>query len=356
MHRRARLLRRIVVSLAAVAASTAVYFVALPVNVTTVALTYVLIVLLIATRWGIQEATVAAVAAAACLNFFFLPPFLTLTIADPQNWIAFVVFVLTAVIVGQLSGRAKQRQMEAAERARTIELAARAETARRSAELRAAVLDAIAHEFKTPLTAMKAATGGLLAVGASAQDTRELVEIVDEELNRLQALVTDAVRMLRIDAGDFEVRRERHALSEIVATSLGPIERRLEGHRIVNGIPPTLDVDVDRGLLELAIRQLLDNAVKYSPPNSIIELSAATNGTVTISVRNTGSVIPEPDRMRIFERFYRGSEGRRVAGSGMGLAIVRQIAEAHGGHVTVASTEADGTEFTLRLPRGRAHS
>jgi K+-sensing histidine kinase KdpD len=356
MNTHVRLLRRTSISVAAIAALTALYFLVLSVNVTTVALTYVLVVVLIATRWGMREAMVTAVVAAACLNFFFLPPFLTLTIADPQNWIAFIVFALTAMIVGQLSGRARQRQMEAAERARTIELGARAETARRSAELRAAVLDAIAHEFKTPLTAMKAATGGLLSADAPTQGTRELVEIVDEELDRLQALVTDAVRMLRIDAGDFDVRRERHSLADIIAAAVGPLERRLQGHRIVNGIPPDLDVDADRGLLELAVRQLLDNAIKYSSPRSTIELNAAGNGSVSISVRNTGSVIPEADRARIFERFYRGSEGRRVAGSGMGLAIVRQIAEAHGGQVTVSSTPAHGTEFTLRLPRGAARA
>src|SRR5204862_6172189 len=165
----------------------------------------------------------------------------------------------------------------------------------------------------------------------------ELLEIVDEELDRLQALVTDAVQMLRIDAGDFVVHRHRHRLSDVVVSTVRKLEPRLDGHSIVNRVPSDLLVDADRGLLGLAIRQLLDNAVKFSPPTSTIEIRAVSrgpehadsataggsNGVVDISVRNSGAVIPEREQPRIFERFYRGSQGRRMPGTGMGLAIVR---------------------------------
>ena len=106
----------IVASVASVAIVTAVYFLVLRVNPTTVALTYVIVVLLIATRWGITEATVASVVAVGCFNFFFLPPLLTLTIADPQNWVAFVAFMLTAIIVSQLSGHSRRQQVDAQSR------------------------------------------------------------------------------------------------------------------------------------------------------------------------------------------------------------------------------------------------
>jgi signal transduction histidine kinase len=129
---------------------------------------------------------------------------------------------------------------------------------------------------------------------------------------------------------------------------LGP---GLDGHPLVNRIPPELTVDADRELLRLALRQLVDNAVKYSPPNSTIEISATANGTVGIAVRNSGSTIPERDQARIFERFYRGAQARHIPGTGMGLAIVQQIAQAHGGALTVNSAPADGTTFTLALPR-----
>ena len=115
-------------------------------------------------------------------------------------------------------------------------------------------------------------------------------------------------------------------------------------------------VEADRELLRLALRQLLDNAVKYSPPHVPIEIRRDGDGTVDIAVRNYGSAIPEHEQPRIFERFYRGDEARRVPGTGMGLAIVQQIAHAHGGTLTVSSTSSAGTEFTLSLPRGDAPS
>jgi two-component system sensor histidine kinase KdpD len=240
------------------------------------------------------------------------------------------------------------------ERARGQEVSARADAARESGELRATVLDALAHEFKTPLTSMKAATSDLLSRGPanSGEHDRELVTIIDEELDRLQALVTDAVQMLRIDAGDFKVHRDRHNVGDVVDATLQKFAARLDGHSVVKRVPEDLLVDADRGLLGLALRQLLDNAVKYSPPSSTIEIAANGNGTVDIAVRNTGPQIPERERPRIFERFYRGAHARQIPGTGMGLAIVQQIAQAHGGTLGVDSSPATGTTFTVSLPRG----
>jgi two-component system sensor histidine kinase KdpD len=241
------------------------------------------------------------------------------------------------------------------ERARGQAVAARAEAARQSGELRATVLDALAHEFKTPLTSMKAAASDLQLTAASAHD-RELVAIIDEEVERLQSLVTDAVHMLRIDAGDFVVHRARHAMGDIVRRAVRDLSARLDGHQVVDRVPDGLSVVADADLLGLALRQLLDNAVKYSPQSSTIEVDATTsntsgNGTVTLVVRNTGSFIPERDQARLFERFYRGSHARHIPGTGMGLAIVQQIAEAHGGTLTVSSSEQTGTAFAISLPR-----
>jgi two-component system sensor histidine kinase SenX3 len=115
-------------------------------------------------------------------------------------------------------------------------------------------------------------------------------------------------------------------------------------------VPPDLTVDADRDLLGLAFRQLLDNAIKYSPATSVIEITARGEGVIEIGVRNSGSTIPEREQARIFERFYRGVQARHVPGTGMGLAIVQQIARAHGGTLRVASTPEAGTTFTLSLP------
>jgi two-component system sensor histidine kinase KdpD len=242
------------------------------------------------------------------------------------------------------------------ERARGQEAANRAEAARQSGELRATVLDAVAHELKTPLTSMKAAAGDLLATAPAAGREHELVAIVDEELDRLQALVTDAIQMLRIDAGDFKVHRDRYPLADLVGSTVGALHSRFEGHNVVRQIPEDLLIDVDRDLFHLALRQLLDNAVKYSPPTSTIRIAATGNGSIEISVRNSGSTIPEREQSRLFERFYRGTGAGHVPGTGMGLAIVQQIAQAHGGTLNVSSSPAEGTEFTMSFPRGTPHS
>ena len=464
---------RVTASIGAVVLITVLYFEALHVNPTTVALSYLIAILLIATTWGIVEATTASILAVFCFNFFFLPPVGALTIADPQNWVAFVAFLATAIVASQLSGRARQREIDAAgrqrdlerlyalsralllseggvsvsgaiarhiaetfelqtvalydrradtvlwagsmelpaveaklrevarrttslrdpaglvliaiqlggapigslairdvglsdtvlhsianlaaiglERARSQEATARAEAAQQSGELRATVLDALAHEFKTPLTSMKAAAGALLAsTSASARD-HELVAIIDEDLDRFQALVTDAVQMLRIDAGNFSVHLDRHNLADIIATTLQKFERRLNGHQLLEQVPPGLTVDADRELLGLALRQLLDNALKYSPPTSTIEIQGRDNGAVEVVVRNSGSTIPEREQARVVERFYRGAQARHISGTGMGLAIVQQIARAHGGTLTISSSPDAGTALTLSIPRG----
>ncbi len=475
MNLRASIGGRIAVSLLAVAAVTAVYAAVVRVNPTTIALSYVIVVLLIATGWGIGAATVASIAAMFCFNFFFLPPVGTLTIADPQNWVALLAFLVTAIVASQVSGRARARNIEALgrqsdlerlyalsralllseggasvpgtiarhiadafalqavgiydqrrdlvawagsaevfgqddslrdaarrgvavhslrgltviaiqlggqsvgsvailnsqlsdtvlhsianlaaiglERARGEEATARAEAARHSSELRATVLDALAHEFKTPLTSMKAASSDLLTSTTIAPRDRELAVILDQELDRFQSLVSDAIQMLRIDAGDFVVHRDRHNLASIVDATLRPFEHRLDGHQLVRCVAPDLTVDADRNLLGLALRQLLDNALKYSPPSSTIEIEAHGNGTVDITVRNTGSTIPESERPRVVERFYRGARARNIPGTGMGLTIVQQIARAHGGALSLSTSAERGTAFTLSVPHGEA--
>jgi two-component system sensor histidine kinase KdpD len=237
------------------------------------------------------------------------------------------------------------------ERARADEAAARAEAARESSELRATILDALAHEFKTPLTSMKAASSDLLASPSSTPRNRELVEIIDEDLDRFQALVTDAVQMLRIDAGDFAMHPARHRLTALIGSVVQKFGAHLDGHRLVQRVSDDLFVEADSELLTLAIRQLLDNALKYSPPTSSIEIAASGNGVIEINVHNSGSVIPESEQARIFERFYRGAHSRQIPGTGMGLAIVQQIARAHGGTLGLSSSSQNGTTFTLTLPR-----
>jgi signal transduction histidine kinase len=182
------------------------------------------------------------------------------------------------------------------------------------------------------------------------------VSIIDEELDRLSVLVTDAVQMLRIDAGDFVVHPGHHAVAPLVDSAIKRYTHHLDGHQVNQHVPDGLSVEADRDLLSLALRQLLDNAIKYSPPTSVIDVTASGDGIIEISVGNSGPAIPERDQARIFERFYRGAQARHVPGTGMGLAIVQQIMRAHKGHLRVSSTPERGTVFTLSLPHGRLNA
>jgi two-component system sensor histidine kinase KdpD len=468
--RRLVLAARIAGAALTIAAITAVYVYVVPAKPATIALSYLVSILFVATGWGIAESTVASLLAFGCFNFFFLQPVGTWTVADRQDWVALLAFLVTAIVASQLSGRARRRAQDAQarredlerlyalsralllseaggaaldvitqriaeafglqavalydhrtgvvsrggpaelpaieptlvditrrgtqvrdaegalvmplrlggapigalavlgaalsdtvlqsianlsaialERAHGREAAARAEAARASSELRAAVLDAVAHEFKTPLTSIKAAATELSDAVPPA--SRELVDIVREETDRLEAIVTDAVQMLRVESGAFVVHRERHDLAKLVAVVLRGLAPRLDGRRVDNLIPAGATVDADAGLVRLALRQLLDNAAKYSPAGSPIVVAASANGEVRIEVRNAGPAIPESEQPHVFDRFYRGLHARLVPGAGLGLAIVRQIAEAHGGSVRVDSTPAAGTAFILSLPR-----
>jgi signal transduction histidine kinase len=158
--------------------------------------------------------------------------------------------------------------------------------------------------------------------------------------------------MLRIQAGDFTIDRERRNVLKLVITLLRELGSRLDGHIVRTDIPADLTVDADGELLRLALRQLIDNAAKHSPADSTIEVVGAGNSAVEIAVKNSGSLIPDAEQRHVFDRFYRGLQARLVPGTGMGLAIVRQIAEAHGGTVRVSSAPDAGTVFTLSLPRG----
>ena len=183
------------------------------VNHTTVALTLLLAVLAIATRWGLVESLVASVAGMLCFNYLFLPPVGTWTIADPENWVTLVTFVVTATVASQLSASAKRR---AAAQAHAAEAASRAEAARQSEEMKSAMLDALAHEFKTPLTAIKAAVSSLLSEESAEPANKELLQVVNEEADRLTWLVDESVQIARIEAGRMEVREQPQAVVTLI--------------------------------------------------------------------------------------------------------------------------------------------
>jgi two-component system sensor histidine kinase KdpD len=444
------------------------------INHTTIALTFLLVILGIATAWGLAEAILASILAVLCFNYFFLPPIGTLTIADPQNWMALVTFLITAVTASQLSVRAKRRAAEAVERraeveklhalgqamlliselrtaprdivnlfmrtydvpaaaffnrtensifrsgpqtlvisdsqlreaagldgprlhadqqialvpirlggqevgslgivgrvlskgalnavaylvaigierARALEEASRLEATRQSEILKSALLDALAHEIKTPLTSIK---GALTHLIGKEHDTEEgeLLTLANEEADRLGSLVTEIIEMARIEAGQFHVQRRPHPIGEIVSAALREFDEFLKNRQVELQIDSSLPaVEADFDLVQHVIRQLVDNAIKYSPSGSPLTIRAeAKDRNVIVSVTDHGNGIDEQEKLHIFDKFFRGNQWRyEVPGTGLGLAIARGMVEAHGGRIWVVSQPGKGSTFSFSLP------
>ena len=448
------------------------------VNPTTVALTFLLVVLLLASRWGLTIAITTAVVATLAFNYFFLPPVHTFTISEPQNWIALLAFLTSAIVASRLSERARrealnatrrrkeverlyslsqqllatdnvmellnsiphyvcdafglkaaamylpkrkevyrtgvdhpelsQEQLESVsgrgelvmdekqqlcfvplrigvrpvgslglegavlsretleavgsliaisiERAGAVETLTRAEAARESEKLRSALLDSVTHEFRTPLTSIKASVTTLLSSAQiDPEGQRELLTVIDEETDRLNRLVGEAAEMAQLDAQQVELRRETCGVRQVVEIALEKSKQVLAGREIKLHLPeslPSLRIDLER-IAEVLV-QLLENAAKYSPPGTPIILSAEPTGKmVDLSVADRGPGIDDMEQSLIFEKFYRGRDQRyRVQGTGMGLAIAKAIVEAHGGTIGVTSQLGCGSVFHFTVPAG----
>jgi K+-sensing histidine kinase KdpD len=350
------------------------------INPTTVALAFLLIILFVARAFGSAPAIAASVVGIISFNVVFLPPFGTLAIRDPENWIAFVAFMVTAITVGQLSGRAKERAEEA-EQAKadverlyyelqdSFERSSQAKALKQSERLKSTLLDAVTHDFRTPLTSIKAsATAMLLDIYAIERDKaapeldhearKEMLHVIDEEADRLDRFVEGLTKLARIDAGDIRLQLKPSAVDEIVATALKRAEPRTRTHRMEVWIDDLPQVTVDEQAVSEAIYTLIDNAAKYSPPDSPITVRAAQQdeNAVVISVEDRGPGIRAEVRPRVFEKFFRAMRDgdvsdRSAAGTGMGLAIARGIVEAHHGRISVEDPEAGtGAKFVIELP------
>ena len=366
-------------ALLAIACATVV---ALPfrahVNVTTVALALLLAVLFAAIAFGSKPALAASVVGMLCFNFFFLPPYHTLTIADPQNWVALTAFFITAVTVGQLSARAKRRAEEAEagrvenqrlydELREAFDRASEAEAIKRSERLKSALLDAVTHDIRTPLTSIKASATLLLedrnetesSAKLSEEEQHAILEVIEHSANRLDRFVEGIVDLARIEAGDLDLHRNWGAIEDIIEAALVQAEPLTRNHKIKVVVTEELPViRVDARAVTEVIYALIDNASKYSPPGTsiMIEAHRAADDIVEIAVEDQGPGIPANGRKRAFEKFYRiprdgAAAGRR--GIGMGLAIAKGIVEAHGGRIWIEDAKSgQGARVVFTVPVG----
>ncbi len=452
-----------------------VYAKLLHVNPTTVALTFLLAILSVAAAWGLRYAIPMSIAAALCLNFFFLPPVGTFTIADTQNWVALLAFFTTSVIASNLSERARRQTAEAQERrqdverlytltqqllvaenvlellktiphfvaetfggqeaavyisakdqiyrsdpdrheisvdqfkdavrsellfdssrllgvfplrmgtrivgsfgisgalpsretmeavgsliataierANAVERLTRTEASRESERLRSALLDSMTHEFRTPLTSIKASVTTLLSdAKLDEEQQQDLLTVINEESDRLNRVVGEAVEMAQLDAREVKLDLQPQRIGYVIEAALAESKNALADHPVEVRLPETLPpaaMDFDR--IKKVLQHLLENAAKYSPAGSPIFVSAEVkNHRLITSVADRGAGIDDLERSMIFDKFYRGQGQRyRVQGTGMGLAIVKAIVEAHGGRIEVISQLGHGSVFSFGLP------
>lgn len=452
----------------------------LDLNPTAVAMIFLIAVLLVSAYWGLRYAVVLSLVATAAFNFFFLPPLYTFTISEAQNWFALVAFLVTALVAGNLSERArreaesaKQRRYEverlyalsqqllttedlasllnmlpgtiaetfdvsgcalmvndrtavyrsgpevafeadalrtvaagsdiirqdsadsyvplrvgvktvgalaiaggnlsrqsleaigsltglAIERARALEQLTLHRASQESEKLRSALLDSVAHEFRTPLTSIKASVTSLLTAAQMNDSARtELLTVIDEETDRLNRLVGEAAEMARLDSAMFKLNRQPHAICDALDAALEGTRHLLQKHHLEVSVSESLPpVNMDADLIREVITHLLENAAKYSAEGTSVRVTAERRGgRIAVSVADQGPGIDSFEQPLIFEKFYRGRNQQFAAhGTGMGLAIAKVIVEAHGGTIGVVSQMGRGSVFTFDLPFQAASS
>ena len=447
-----------------------------PVNATSVALILLLAILCVSAFWGLWVSIFMSLVATLSFNYYFLPPVGSFTIADPQNWVALIAFLVTAITASRLSEQSRRRARDAnrrrrelerlyaftqqmlvagsvvellnviprhivesfevqdaalylasrdavyrsgsdfreldedqlksimargetvvdverhvcyvpvrmgvrsvgslglsgvalgretlealgtviaiaVERVSAIEALGKAEAARQEERLRSALLDSVTHELRTPLTAIKASVTSLLTQSELSEAQRqELFSVINEESDHLNHLIEEAIEMARLDAGEIELEIRPHPIREVVEAAIEDSKNALANHSVEFRLAESLPLaPMDPVRIREVLAQLLDNAVKYSPPGSPIVISSEVSGRFLVtSVADRGAGIDSFEQALIFDKFYRGREHRyHVQGTGMGLAICKAIVEAHGGSMGVTSQVGSGSVFCFNLP------
>jgi len=340
-------------------------------NATIVALALLLVVLVIATAFGSRPALLSSILCVLAYNYFFLPPLYTFTIADLQNWVAFAAFLVTSLIAGQLSSYARRRAEES--EARRIEIerlynelreafdrASEAEAAKRSEKLKSALLDAITHDLRTPLTSIKASASSLLesyTTNVLDEETElEFLQIIVDETDRLNKFIQSIVNAAKVEVDGLQTSRGWASVQDIVSVATDRARDSLEPKRLFLEFEDNLPViHVSAGAIAEAIYLLLDNAAKYSPDNSAIRITVKQgSGYILIHIDDQGKGIPVELRERVFERFVRGDEAMSPStsqGLGIGLSIARGLVESHHGRVWIEDAPSGfKTRFSVAIP------
>jgi two-component system sensor histidine kinase KdpD len=336
---------RLAVSLAAVAAVTGVVFGLRDVApVLSLGALYVFAVLPVAVFYGLAYALGVSIASMLVFNFLFLPPLHTLALKESGNWVALAVYLVTAVVVSELAALARRRAIAAAD----------AEALRRSDAVKTAVLHAVSHDLRSPLTAIRAASGGLesTALELDEQDRAELLETIRLETARLERLVANLLDLSRLEAGAARPQPALWPVDELVSRALEALgaDAARVSVTVTGETPP---VRVDAAQLERVLANVLENALRLSSPADAVEVTVSTaGGEVLVRTDDRGPGLADDDLERIFEPFEHGAGAHR--GTGLGLAIARGFSEANGCRLWAEPRPGSGASFVLGLPAATA--
>jgi two-component system sensor histidine kinase KdpD len=314
-----------------------------PLGLPSILLLYLTAIVAIAVIGGSWPAIGSAVAASALINWFFTPPTHTWTIADPEHFLALVVFLIVAGVVSILVDREARARADA-DRRRT-----ETESLERVNELRTAILAAVSHDLRTPLASIKASVSSLREqdVDWSPAATAEFLKAIEEETDRLTSVVGNLLDMSRIQTGSLVLVRHRIGFDEIVPKALATLPS--SGRDVRVDVPETLPrIEVDAELLERAVANVVANARQWSPPTvPVVVRGDAVNGRVELRVIDHGPGVPVEGRDRMFLPFQRLGDRARGDGIGLGLAVARGFVEAMDGSLEVEDTRGGGLTMVL---------
>lgn len=309
-------------------------------NQTSIALALVLLVVLVAVRSSRGAALYVSILAGLSFNYFFIGPFYSLRIQSTEDLVAFFVFVMTAVLVGQLSSRLEKRVIQ------TQEL-------QRSEQLKTALLDAVTHDLRTPLTSIKAAITTLRGGNISLDVQQELEEVIEQEADRLNHFIQGMMDLARLEAGQIRLQSRTVSADEMVEDALLRARPVLKEHEIETSVEANLpQLRVDPRLISQVLFTLLENAAKYSPAGSPICLSVrrSADHSICFAVSDSGRGIAPELRNEVFQKFFRAGT---QPGFGLGLAIAHGIVSAHRGRIWIESgRNGHGTVVQFQIPLG----
>ncbi|HEX7670677.1 MAG TPA: ATP-binding protein [Polyangiaceae bacterium] len=297
-------------------------------------------VLAVSVRFGIGPAIFTAVMAVLAFDFLFVPPTLTLAIPDVRSGVTLGTMLVVAVVSCVLAEQLR-RQAEKARRQTEVE------------RLRNALLSALSHDLRTPLTALVGASTALYEDKLDGPERREFARMVVEEATRLNRLVGNLLELTRLESGKVTAKRNIQAIDEVIGSALCRLERQLVGRHVRTFVPEEVPlIAFDPVLVEQVLINLVENAVKYTPPGSPIEVSVRVGqGHVSVDVADRGPGVPPGDEEKVFEKLYRGrNDTRGDGGVGLGLTICRAVVAAHEGRIVFQNRAGGGAVVRFTLP------